>query len=118
MTKHGLIFRYIVTYNGNILTVLQIVLKPFVGSREYANRLSSLFSMAFQEVTSTAADVVASARTMYSKILLKPQASFGVPLELIMKREYDGDEDAAGAQSKLSSDVQCVHVSTSLSSPS
>jgi len=31
---------------------------------------------------------------MNSKILLKPQASFGVPLELIVKREC-GDEDAA-----------------------
>ena len=31
---------------------------------------------------------------MNSKILLKPQASFGVPLELILKREC-GDEDAA-----------------------
>lgn len=36
----------------------------------------------------------ASARTMNSKILLKPQASFGVPLELIARREC-GDEDAA-----------------------
>jgi hypothetical protein len=63
-------------------------------SREYASKLSSLFSMASQEVLATAADVVASARTMNSKILLKPQASFGVPLELIMKREQ-GYEDVA-----------------------
>ena len=63
-------------------------------SREYVSKLSSLFSMASQEVLATAADVVASARTMNSKILLKPQASFGVPLELIMKREQ-GYEDVA-----------------------
>jgi hypothetical protein len=63
-------------------------------SREVASKLSTFFAMASQEVMSTAADVAASARTMNSKILLKPQASFGVPLELIVKREC-GNEEAA-----------------------
>jgi hypothetical protein len=64
-------------------------------SRAVASKLSNLFAMASQEVLSTASDVAASARTMNTKILLKPQASFGVPLELIMKRECETEDAAA-----------------------
>mmetsp|Transcript_18154 Transcript_18154/g.43767 ORF Transcript_18154/g.43767 Transcript_18154/m.43767 type:complete len:793 (-) Transcript_18154:196-2574(-) len=44
------------------------------------------------EAKATASDVAASARNMNSKILVKPNASFGVPLPLIAKRQGSDEE--------------------------
>jgi hypothetical protein len=57
----------------------------------YLTQVNSLISHVGDELVSTAFDVGAAARTGNARLLIKPMACFGVPLELIAYREC-GDE--------------------------
>ena len=60
---------------------------------EISSKVGNILATAGDSISAAASNVGTAARTRNAKILMKPYASFGVPLELIMKREC-GDETA------------------------
>jgi hypothetical protein len=60
---------------------------------DLSSKVGNILATAGDSISAAASNVGTAARTRNAKILMKPYASFGVPLELIMKREC-GDDTA------------------------
>eukprot|EP00282_Hemiselmis_andersenii_P005496 CAMPEP_0114113132 /NCGR_PEP_ID=MMETSP0043_2-20121206/2751_1 /TAXON_ID=464988 /ORGANISM="Hemiselmis andersenii, Strain CCMP644" /LENGTH=797 /DNA_ID=CAMNT_0001205265 /DNA_START=103 /DNA_END=2496 /DNA_ORIENTATION=- len=65
----------------------------FIEHQGIGATVNTLLSSAGEELYYTTTDVAAAARSGNTRLLIKPQASFGVPLELIASREC-GDQEA------------------------
>jgi hypothetical protein len=58
---------------------------------ELSAKVGNMLATAGDSISSAASNVGTAARTRNAKILIKPYASFGVPIELIIKRECGDD---------------------------